>query len=422
MAEIEQDQPGQHDSAAPQPISVDYKIAFELYRLAKQHKIDLTRDESLAVFRAWRKMQKTRNSLIPVLKQTVSKKRSGKPAANAHDSLIPNVGATLQKWANYKPVRQRKTKVTPAIFLDGSRLKTSGSKRQGLSVPALEIKHLEARLLERRRLRENWGEFYISDDSDVLDAIDSTINKASIWSAACDVLNGRQRLNPEYFGGLLARIARRCHSLRYVATEWHNLRDICVAIDWVIFNFDIINQEHPSEALCFIWHSSGTKWDVQRPQARESVVIALFAAWLSYISQLYYASSEFARSAFLLALATDAIAKAEYSHDHCANATMVWMVADRAERLGIGAGLLQAKQESAKHAVSQRKDQQLKPGWIEHCKNAIGSGVVIAQLNDLFSIDGCNPDFKKHIDVRTLKAWATEEAGITFKPGRPKKK
>lgn len=74
-----------------------------------------------------------------------------------------------------------------------------------------------------------------------------------------------------------------------------------------------------------------------------------------------------------------------------------------------------------KKTVSQRKDQQLKPQWEAHCKKAVETGVAIAQLCDLFQIEGCSTDFKRYVDARTLKRWAKESAGIEFKPGRPKK-
>lgn len=74
-----------------------------------------------------------------------------------------------------------------------------------------------------------------------------------------------------------------------------------------------------------------------------------------------------------------------------------------------------------KIAVSHRMDQQLKPQWEAHCKNAVKSGKAIAQLDDLFQIEGCSTDFKKHVDARTLKRWAKEATGIQFKPGRRRK-
>ena len=74
-----------------------------------------------------------------------------------------------------------------------------------------------------------------------------------------------------------------------------------------------------------------------------------------------------------------------------------------------------------KKTVSNRIDQKLKPLWEQHCKKASESGVEISQLKDLFQIEGCSTEFKKHIDERTLRRWAKESAGIEFKPGRPKK-
>lgn len=73
----------------------------------------------------------------------------------------------------------------------------------------------------------------------------------------------------------------------------------------------------------------------------------------------------------------------------------------------------------AKHAVSQRFDQQLKPSWLEHCKTAQQSLATISRLDDLLGVKGYDPKITK-ISPRTLKSWANE-VGIEFKPGRPKK-
>ena len=74
--------------------------------------------------------------------------------------------------------------------------------------------------------------------------------------------------------------------------------------------------------------------------------------------------------------------------------------------------------EKGKKAVSNRTDQQQKYGWIEHCKTVVNSGAAIANLDDLLSVAGYDPDVLK-ITPRTLKAWA-KEAGIAFKAGRPR--
>lgn len=73
----------------------------------------------------------------------------------------------------------------------------------------------------------------------------------------------------------------------------------------------------------------------------------------------------------------------------------------------------------AKRAVSYRQDQQLKPGWIEHCKRLIEEGVAIARLGDILDAPGYDPNLAK-IQPATLRRWA-REAGVRFKVGRPKK-
>lgn len=78
-----------------------------------------------------------------------------------------------------------------------------------------------------------------------------------------------------------------------------------------------------------------------------------------------------------------------------------------------------AKTRFAKEAVSFRLDQQLKLGWLEHCKNAKNNGFTINRLDDLLQLEGYVPEVTK-ISERTLKAWA-KEAGIELKAGRPKK-
>lgn len=75
--------------------------------------------------------------------------------------------------------------------------------------------------------------------------------------------------------------------------------------------------------------------------------------------------------------------------------------------------------EIGKRAVSQRSDQLLKPGWIEHCQSAVKSEAEINRLEDLLNIPGYDPLITK-ISERSLKDWA-REAGIKFRPGRPKK-
>jgi hypothetical protein len=73
----------------------------------------------------------------------------------------------------------------------------------------------------------------------------------------------------------------------------------------------------------------------------------------------------------------------------------------------------------AKSAVSNRSDQILKPGWLEHCKKVLDSGIAIKTLNDLLSVEGYDPAVTK-ITPLTLRTWAGS-VGIEFKAGRPKK-
>lgn len=77
------------------------------------------------------------------------------------------------------------------------------------------------------------------------------------------------------------------------------------------------------------------------------------------------------------------------------------------------------RKDLAKIAVSNRDDQKQKEGWLAHCKNALRNGAEISNLDDLLSVAGYDPSVLK-ITPRTLKTWA-KEAGIVFKPGRPKK-
>lgn len=69
-------------------------------------------------------------------------------------------------------------------------------------------------------------------------------------------------------------------------------------------------------------------------------------------------------------------------------------------------------------ALANRLDQQLKPGWISHCKAAAVAGREIKQLDDLLNIEGYDHRVAT-ITPRTLKRWAGE-AGITLSPGRRK--
>lgn len=75
---------------------------------------------------------------------------------------------------------------------------------------------------------------------------------------------------------------------------------------------------------------------------------------------------------------------------------------------------------SAKQSVSNRSDIQLKPKWIDHCRNVLISGVEIRTINDFLNIEGYDPAIAG-ISARTLKAWAREGTGVKFKPGREKK-
>lgn len=83
-----------------------------------------------------------------------------------------------------------------------------------------------------------------------------------------------------------------------------------------------------------------------------------------------------------------------------------WEISDFLSKLG-------------KDSVSHRNDQRLKPAWIEHCSKAKLGKRPVSTLDDLLNIDGYDPALAK-ISARTLKAWANE-AGISFKAGRPKK-
>lgn len=71
------------------------------------------------------------------------------------------------------------------------------------------------------------------------------------------------------------------------------------------------------------------------------------------------------------------------------------------------------------HALAQREDQLLKPGFLEHCRAVKASGAEVRRLDDLLNVEGYNPRITS-IQSRTLKKWAAEE-GITFRAGRPKK-
>ena len=82
-------------------------------------------------------------------------------------------------------------------------------------------------------------------------------------------------------------------------------------------------------------------------------------------------------------------------------------------------GLLLEKSAQGSNTVAQRQDQLQKPGWLDHCKKVKQSGANISTLADLTNIAGYNPLALK-VAPRTLKTWA-KEAGIEFKPGRPKK-
>lgn len=83
-------------------------------------------------------------------------------------------------------------------------------------------------------------------------------------------------------------------------------------------------------------------------------------------------------------------------------------------------GIVRQNSRTSKKVVSQRIDQQLKPLWIQHCKDALSAGIGINRLADLFGFNDCSPSFKKFVDERTLKSWA-KDAGLVFKPGRPPK-
>lgn len=82
------------------------------------------------------------------------------------------------------------------------------------------------------------------------------------------------------------------------------------------------------------------------------------------------------------------------------------------------AKIIQFKSLSGKNAVSARLDQRLKPGWIDHCRKAVASGIKRGQLEDLLNIVGYDPMITK-ISRQTLRNWA-KEAGFKFIAGRRK--
>lgn len=78
------------------------------------------------------------------------------------------------------------------------------------------------------------------------------------------------------------------------------------------------------------------------------------------------------------------------------------------------------KSEMGRHAVSHRKDQTHKEGWIVHCRRVKESGIEVRTIGDLLNIDGY-PVEAASIPAPTLKKWA-KEVGFRFHSGRPKGK
>lgn len=79
------------------------------------------------------------------------------------------------------------------------------------------------------------------------------------------------------------------------------------------------------------------------------------------------------------------------------------------------------KQRKARQLVSKRKDQILKKPFIDFCKAIVAKNdhINIRTFNDLLNVEGYDPEVTK-VGERTIRGWA-REAGITFKPGAPKK-
>lgn len=77
--------------------------------------------------------------------------------------------------------------------------------------------------------------------------------------------------------------------------------------------------------------------------------------------------------------------------------------------------------EQARHAVSFRLDQILKPGFIDFCKELVQSGKSgnIRTYDDLMNTPGYDCRVSR-IGRRTVKEWA-KSAGISFRPGAPRK-
>ena len=102
---------------------------------------------------------------------------------------------------------------------------------------------------------------------------------------------------------------------------------------------------------------------------------------------------------------------------HAYGKSMYWHGLFRAHFATLSA-VLETPPSGPAHALAQREDQLLKPGWLEHCRAVIQSGKEIRQLNDLLNTEGYDPRVTRITD-RTLKSWA-KDVGISFKPGRKK--
>lgn len=80
----------------------------------------------------------------------------------------------------------------------------------------------------------------------------------------------------------------------------------------------------------------------------------------------------------------------------------------------------QIKSDIGKHAVSCRRDQQLKPDWQRHVKKCVEDGIVISNIHDLLDKPGYDEKIWS-VKFETLKDWAKKAVpGLKFKPGRPK--